>query len=153
MFSAHEILDIALNIENEGIKFYRELAEKAKDESAKSTFEFLVSQEKEHIITFRELLKRFEKEAQELVNWDEATEYLKTLSEQKVFPSASTLIEKFKNSTPEEVVKYSIEREKDTVIFYYDLLDMIADNEAKEAVKKIIKEEKKHVVILRDLLK
>jgi len=153
VFSAHEILDIALNIENEGFKFYKDMTEKARDESARSTFEFLASQEKEHIVTFRELLKRFEEEAQELVNWDEATEYLKTLSEHKVFPDAGTLKEMFKDSSPEDVVKYSIEREKDSIIFYYDLLEILADHEAKEAVKKIIKEEKKHVVILRDLLK
>ncbi|AKI98090.1 ferritin-like domain-containing protein [Kosmotoga pacifica] len=152
MFSAHEILDIALNIEVEGFKFYREMADKAKDESTRSTFKFLAAQEEEHMVTFRTLLKKFEDEAQDLLNWDEATEYLKTLSEHKVFPDAKTLEEMFKDSTPEEVIKYAIEREKDTVIFYYELLDMLRDYEAKEAVNKIIKEEKKHVVILRELL-
>ncbi|ACR79047.1 MULTISPECIES: ferritin family protein [Kosmotoga] len=152
MFSPHEILEIALNIEVEGYKFYMTMAKNSNREDAKSTFQYLAKQEEEHMQTFKTLLKRFEEEADNLINWDEASDYLKTMSEHKVFPDSATLVKRFANSEPEEVIRYAIEREKETVIFYYELLEIITDNEAKEAVKKIIVEEKKHVVTLRELL-
>lgn len=150
MFSAHEILDIALNIEVEGEKFYYAMAKNAKNENAKSMFNYLAKQESNHITTFRIILKKFEEEARDLINWDEASEYLKSVSEHKVFPEAATLIEKFKQSDPEEVLDYAIEREKDTVIFYSEILELLNDTDSKESVRKIIAEEKKHIIILRE---
>lgn len=152
MFSPHEILEIALNIEVEGYKFYMTMAKNSNREDAKSTFQYLAKQEEEHMQTFKILLRRFEKEADNLINWNEASDYLKTMSEHKVFPDSATLVKRFASSEPEEIIRYAIEREKETVIFYYELLEIINDNEAREAVKKIIEEEKKHVVTLRELL-
>lgn len=150
MFSAHEILDIALNIEVEGEKFYLEMAKVTKSEASKTMFTYLARQEGDHIVTFRNILKKFEEEARDLVNWDEASEYLKSVSEHKVFPPAETLIRKFKNSEYDEVLDYAIEREKDTVIFYTEILELLGDEDSRDSVKKIIAEEKKHIMILRE---
>ena len=70
MLSPHEVLEIALRIENEGADFYRDLAESTDNENQGSVFRFLSSQERRHAETFRALLKRFEEEAAELVAAD-----------------------------------------------------------------------------------
>ncbi|TYB92451.1 MAG: ferritin family protein [Kosmotoga sp.] len=152
MFSGHEILEIAVNIEVEGEKFYRTISKDIKDSSAKNTFDYLANQEEKHIETFKSLLKRFDEESRELVNWDEATEYLKAMSSHKVFPDADALIEKFRDSTTKEIIEYALDREKDSIIFYYEIIEMIDDRDIKDAVRKIISEEKSHVATLKEFI-
>ncbi|MGC9383143.1 MAG: ferritin-like domain-containing protein [Kosmotogaceae bacterium] len=150
MFSGHEVLEIAVNIEVEGEKFYRETSKNIEDPTAKNTFDYLANQEQKHIETFKSLLKHFDEESKELVNWDEATEYLKAMSSHKVFPDAKALLEKFKDSTPKEIIEYALDREKDSIIFYYEIIELIDDRDIKEAVRKIISEEKSHVATLKE---
>lgn len=152
MFSGHEILEIAVNIEVEGEKFYRTISKDMKDSAAQNTFDYLANQEQKHIETFKSLLNRFDRESKELVNWDEATEYLKALSSHKVFPAANALLEKFRGSTSEEIIEYALDREKDSIIFYYEIIEMIDDKDIKEAVRKIISEEKSHVATLKEFI-
>ncbi len=152
MFSGHEILEIAVNIEVEGEKFYRTISKDMEDSAARNTFDYLANQEQKHIETFKSLLKRFDEETKELVNWDEATEYLKALSSHKVFPDANALLEEFRGSTSEEIIEYALDREKDSIIFYYEIIEMIDDTDIKTAVRKIISEEKSHVATLKEFI-
>ena len=74
------------------------------------------------------------------------------MSSHKVFPDADALIEKFRSSTTKEIIEYALDREKDSIIFYYEVIEMIDDRDIKDAVRKIISEEKSHVATLKEFI-
>lgn len=152
MFSAHEILDIAISIEEEGVDFYTSLSRNSARADAASAFSYLAEQERQHADTFSELLARFKEEEQELFNWSDASEYIKSFSRNKVFPKAADVLGDLSEAPASKAIDFAIDVEKETVIFYYEILEILNDEDARAAVKRIIEEEKKHVVVLRKLL-
>ncbi len=152
MFSAHEILDIAISIEEEGIDFYTVLSSDSDRPDAASAFRYLAEQERQHAETFSELLARFKEEEQELFNWSDASDYIRSFSRNKVFPKAADVLGNLSAAPVSKAIDFAIDVEKETVIFYYEVLEILNDEDARAAVKKIIEEEKKHIVVLRKLL-
>ena len=52
--SMQEIIEIAIEIEKNGVKFYQALMESAKTDRVKELFSYLADAEKQHIVTIRE---------------------------------------------------------------------------------------------------
>ncbi len=152
MFSAHEILRIAVDIEREGRDFYSSLADAAAKEEVSAVFRYLAGQEQDHAETFEDLLRRFREEEKDLINWDEASGYLKSFSRHKVFPNAESVLGTLSAAPVKEVIDFAVDIEKETVIFYYEILEILNDKDARDSIRKIIEEEKKHIVLLRKLL-
>ncbi len=138
MISARDLLNIALRIESAGYVYYKDLAEKVSGEVRK-LFENLADQERDHSRRFQEILGRYEEDFEVS---PEVLGYLQALAETSIFPK---LVEK----PPEdlkEAVRLAIEVEKDSVLFYSEILNYVPE---KKAVEEIVEEEKKH---LRNLL-
>ncbi|PLV58056.1 ferritin family protein [Thermotoga sp. KOL6] len=139
MIGPKDLLNIALKIESTGYTYYKNLAERSEGE-AKALFERLAEQERDHSRKFKEILDKYE---QDLNPSDEVLGYLESLAEMSIFP-------KLENTPPDdlrEAVRRAIEVEKDSIIFYSEILGYVPE---KEPVQAIIEEEKKH---LRDLLR
>lgn len=151
MLSPHELLQVALNIETEGKDFYEYLAANVDSETARATFRYLMVQEEEHVVIFRKLLREFEEESLGLVNWEDASPYLRDFSQGKVFPPARELIKRFENASSEQVVDYAISREEETVVFYENLLEFTSPGATSQPIVKIIEEEKSHIKLLKEL--
>ncbi|MFQ5901818.1 MAG: ferritin family protein [Thermodesulfobacteriota bacterium] len=148
-FSGKEILDMALRIERNGEAFYREAARQAKDDSLQTLFKFLEEEEKEHVEDFRELsvLAKEEKitELYDLDYAEEASLYLNALADSEVFtdPNAGAEIVKgIKDDS--EAIKIAIGLEKDSILFYYEMLRVVR-KEDKRLVESLISQEKDHV--------
>lgn len=142
------MLEIALRVENEGADFYRDLAESSNNENQGSVFRFLSSQERSHAETFRTLLKRFEEEAIELVNWDDAGAYMEDLTKEAVF--SGRLHDAMSSSDYDEAIALAIEVEKKSITFYRSFLNNVK-TETADALEKIIAEEEKHIELLEGL--
>lgn len=148
MVNLSELLSIALNIEAEGYAFYTNLASAQTDEQSKQLFQNLAQQEREHQEIFKKLINEFSQPDSSKDNWvfEEVAGYLKSYANMSIFPTMT----KMKNMNPREALKLAVEVEKDSILFYSELLPY-AGNE-KETIKKIISEEKRHLMDLLALL-
>ncbi len=144
LYSADELLEMALKIEEDGEKFYTFLSEKLEDDRKKELFSYLAGQEREHAETFKELSKGLVEEIDPSF-WEEASKYIRSIVENKIFPSLEEMKEKSKNMTLNQLLDFAISIEKETVIFYEELYDMVREKKSKEILSKIIREEVSHV--------
>mgnify|MGYP000855190046 FL=1 len=151
-FSALEMLKIAMLMEDEGYKFYKN---GAKNTSGKLK-EFLLSAEKQEFIhkeKFSKLHKELEaknEDAAEYLYDDEVSGYLKSLIENQVYKKE----EEYKNAFVDlkTAVKNAYDTEVRTVEIYTKLYDGINDEEAKKIMAVIIGEEKDHVAYFEKLM-
>jgi len=148
MVNLSELLSIALNIEAEGYAFYTNLASAQTDEQSKQLFQNLAQQEREHQEIFKKLINEFSQPDSSKDNWvsEEVAGYLKSYANMSIFPTMT----KMKQMSSTEALKLAVEVEKDSIIFYSELLPY-AGNE-RETIKKVISEEKRHLMDLLALL-
>lgn len=146
-----EILEIAIKIEENGVSFYNTLAELSRDKTAKELFRFLEGEEREHIGVFKNLYKDLTgKGFERAFSEEEANLYLHSLIENRIFKSPEEIIETIKESGELSVIDLAIQIEKDTILYYYEILENLTEKE-KELVKRLINQEKTHVYRLSNL--
>jgi rubrerythrin len=156
-FNAEEIFEIAIQIERNGAIFYRNSANNTKDESTKKIFADLASMEDEHEVTFLKL-----KEHAKTVTWDkefndsnsEATMYLQAMAGGYVFNIHDDPFMNLPASTPmSDVLKAAITREKESIVFYTGMKDLVPKKLGADKIEWIIREEMKHVILLTKKLR
>lgn len=145
-FSADEVFEMAKNIERNGAAFYKEAAEKITVEDQKKFLIELSQMEESHEKIFQEMQKEFadmEKASHTLEPIEEAILYLKSIADTKVF---------FKKQIPDsdmkKILASAIETEKDSIVFYLGMKDMVIGEVGKRRVDNIIKEEMSHIRLL-----
>ena len=145
-FSIREVIEMAVSTERSGQAFYQTASKLAKENNLKELFRYLAEEEEKHLKTFQGLYNLL-KEKPEITpyNWEEAKLYLEALVDSKFFAGPDAAINLAKEAKDElEVIYAAIEFEKDTLLFFYQILEMIKSQE-QELVKKIIEQEKKHI--------
>ncbi|MFH1421958.1 MAG: ferritin family protein [Planctomycetota bacterium] len=153
-FSADEVIEVAVKIEENGSKFYLTCANNIKDDNLKKVFKHLANEENRHMDIFHNLFEKLRnKKIDNEIYTEEANTYMTALSDSRVFSSESEVV-KFARGTKDvlSLLSYAIGAEKDSVLFYLELLPLTTDAD-KEIVESIIKEEKKHIVELTSLKK
>jgi len=155
-FTGKEVLDMAVRIEENGMRFYTDASKGAKSEQLKDLFTALAEEEASHIKTFLELKKA-------LVGSDEsngfdpyiedAQQYLKSMADTEVFtnPEAGKNAAKALKGE-EEAITMAIGMEKDSLLFYYEIERMIRERD-KKVIEALIEQEKEHVRKLTNLHK
>jgi rubrerythrin len=136
-----DILAMAIRLEEEGERFYRELSGHF-DGEIKKTFLELADQEKVHAEIFRKMSDQ--------ESWDEMDSYLSGYAFYEVFPDTSEILKR-KDLTLKEVLNIAISVEKDSIILYYELKDGLVNSDTQKTVKKIIEQEKEHLKKLLEL--
>ena len=145
-FSMQEVIEMAVTTERSGQAFYQNASKLARESNLKELFQYLAEEEEKHLKTFQGFYDTLKKKAEITpYNWEEAKLYLEALVDSKFFSSPEKAINLVKEAKDEmEVIFAAIEFEKDTLLFFYQILDMIRSQE-QELVKKIIEQEKKHI--------
>ena len=151
-----EAVAAAVTMEEEGVRFYTLAMEKAADPEVQIMSRFLRDVEYEHIEYFRDLLDSLSSHAGEKTPpFDPDTEaYLRYLAETSVFPvhgAAGRALDGIKDVC--DMLGLGIQAEKDSILYYRDLLEQIPFPDAAAAIRKIISEEKQHILMLSGLLK
>lgn len=145
-FNADDVLQMAEQIEKNGAQFYRESAEKVADASAKELLLSLAAMEDDHEKTFSSLRSALSAKEKEVTAFDpqnEAAGYLKALADTRVF------FEKHMDSTAmEDILKEAITAEKDSILFYLGMKDLVPESLGKGRIDAIIKEEMSHIKTL-----
>ena len=145
-FNADDIFLMTEQMERNGAKFYRDSAEGITDPSAKKLLLDLASMEDDHEKTFASLradLTGKEKEPRVFDPEDESVLYLRSLADTRVFFEKD-----IDTSFMEEILKEAIVAEKDSIVFYLGMKDLVPEKLGKYRIDAIIKEEMQHITLL-----
>lgn len=145
-FNADDIFQMAEQMERNGAKFYRTAAEKIKEKPAKDFLTKLAAMEDDHEKTFAQMraqLKSAEKTSTVFDPEGEAASYLKALADTRVF-----FEKKIDTSSMETILKDAITAEKDSIVFYLGMRDMVPEKMGRGRLDDIIKEEMGHIRLL-----
>ena len=149
IFNADEIFEMAEQIERNGAKFYRKAAESIADDDRDLLLR-LAAMEDEHERTFAAMRSELSEDEKTPLTFDpdnEAALYLQAMADGKVFksdPSESLS----GNESIQDILKTAIGLEKDSIVFYTSMKDVVPKSAGKEKVDAIIKEEIGHIVDL-----
>ena len=145
-FSAEEVLDMAIRIEENGERFYSDAARMSKKDNVRELLNSLAQEESKHKKYFAELKASVKKAP---LSYDPFTEdaslYVKALADSEVFTHPSEGRKFAKELKGEDaLLDFAIEREKDSLLFYYEITKTIREKEGK-TIELIIEEEKSHL--------
>jgi len=153
-FNADEIFAMAVQIERNGQAFYQKAADIQKDEATRDYFLELVEMEKEHVSTFQKMRDEFSGAGESMDPYDEASQYMATMADgYKVEGSPKIAADLTGGETMEDILRLAIGLEKDAVLFYLGMKDVVPENLGRDKVDWIIEEEKQHLVTLTAKLK
>ncbi len=149
-FNADNILEVAQQLERNGAIFYRQAAETVSDASNKAFLSELADMEADHEATFgamRAELSENEKAGTAFAPEGDAGVYLQALADTRVF-----FEKEMDPHSMEDICKAAIMAEKDSIVFYLGLQDMVSETFGKERIDQIINEEKEHLKLLSQKL-
>ncbi len=157
-FSILEAVEVALMMEEEGIRFYTLAEQKTGDPELKRLFVLLRDREHQHIETFRSLYgdlsaRASDPDAELWLLDTEVSSYFRASVDSTVFPtkgSAETVIAGLRGAT--DILRCALRLEKDSILFYHELLAGAPWPEAKALIEKVIAEERRHVVFIHEKL-
>lgn len=145
-FNADEVFEIAEQIERNGAKFYRKAAKNITNANKKKLLLSLAEMEDEHEQTFKTMRSALSRDEKVMTTFDpdgESERYLQSLADTRVF------YEKDIDSTSlKEILKTAITAEKDSIVFYVGMKDVVPAHLGKDKLDGIIKEEMSHIRLL-----
>jgi rubrerythrin len=155
--NADEVFQMAEQIERNGARFYRKAAGTAEGEPREIMLKF-AAMEDEHERTFQALRAQLPDEARQPMVFDPDNEvglYLKAMADGYVFDTredpAATLIG---GQSVHDIFRVALGREKESVVFYEGLKQMVPGEAGKDKIDRIIVEELAHIgIISRELAK
>ena len=151
-FNADEIFEMAEQIERNGSRFYRRAAEGAVDPRNRRLFLDLAAMEDEHEKVFASMranLAHGEREATVFDPDGQAALYLRAMADEHVFDVKADPTELFAGKeTMEDILRTAIGMEKDSIVFYLGMKELVPQRLGKDRIDDIIKEEMGHIAIL-----
>jgi len=152
-FTADEIFEMAEQIERNGARFYRKAAEECvQDERARKLLRHLADMEDDHEKTFhkmRDSLPDKERGWSRFDPEDEAAQYLQSFAGGHVFDVKKDACDLLTgNEQLEEILRIAIGMEKDSIVFYRGIQEMVPEKLGQDEIDGIIKEEMKHITLL-----
>ena len=145
-FTAKEIFEMAKQIERNGVAFYHKAAKSINDACEKDMLVELAKMEEDHEATFVKMeadLKEQETVPTVFDPEDEAVQYLKSLADTRVFFEKEIDLSSMKS-----ILKAAITAEKDSIVFYLGMKELVPEKLGKERIDGIIKEEMSHIRLL-----
>ena len=154
-FNAVEIFEIAQQIERNGMKFYTKAAKQTSSTQAQEMFETLVKVEKKHLDTYTQMQEEFKSETGEISYDPENTsvQYLDAMARGEVFSIDEDPSEFITDiTTTQEIISKAVDLEKNSIIFYIGLKDLVQSKSGKHQIELIIQQELGHIVFLNSQL-
>ncbi|MDD3462839.1 MAG: ferritin family protein [Sulfurospirillaceae bacterium] len=137
--------EYAMQIEKEGEKYYRELAENVDDVGLKKIFTMLANEEVKHYVAFEKMNKNQKIEPLEVVD---------------VFEKAKNIFRNAKDENKltafsDEQIKYytkALQAEENSFRFYTEKAKEMKDETQKNAFLAIAEEERQHAVLIENII-
>jgi rubrerythrin len=151
-FNADEIFEMAIRIEENGARFYRKAAGFQSDSNNREMLEKLAAMEDQHQFTFKKMRERLSEADKAATVFDpknEASEYLSAMADAHGGEGSPAVADSLTGKESiAEIVDIAIGLEKESILFYIGLKDMIPPKYGQDKLEKIIKEERSHIVQL-----
>ena len=156
-FNDLEALEISIQIEKRGEAFYTQAKALAPNAGSREMLEELAGQERDHAATFQAIYNELSKKNQgfddSYLYEPEVSAYLRAIAESSVFPSDEHLAEVMEQLKDiREVLQIGIQAEKDSILYYTEMIMNARYVEAKNAFRRLLQEEKKHLIDLQSRL-
>jgi rubrerythrin len=149
-FNADDVFQMAEQLERNGAKFYRTAAASVSDPDDKNLLLNLAQMEDEHEKTFAKMhaeLRSAEKAKTVFDPEDESTLYLRALADTRVF-----FEKKINTASMKDILMDAIVAEKDSIVFYLGMKEMVPEQLGQKRLDAIIKEEMGHIKLLSQKL-
>jgi rubrerythrin len=145
-FSIQEVVEIAIEIEKNGVSFYRNLAESADTSRLRELFAYLAEEEKRHVTRFREILESAGGyQISEAYYATQYMGYMKALADERVFKSDISAAEVANRArSPREAIDIAIGFEKESILFLHEIGELVPESDRK-TIQKLLDEERDHV--------
>ena len=144
IYSGAEVFQIAMELEDSGRVFYETLAEELEDGKLADLCRNLAKQEASHYGKFKMMAEELvQRPASRPLTWDELN-FAQILIEEHVLSDTDSARDVAAVGDPAQVLDTAIQSEKDSVLFYSEILNEVDEKDAL-AVQEIIDEEKRHV--------
>lgn len=169
---------IALNIEQKGVEFYRQAYDRTGNPEHKLLFSFLMQEELNHAAKFEAIYKTLKQKkhaSDEDYLFDaDVSRYLQVLVETHVFPQNNLFVNEpeiangvletgWKTQIPgqtnsnqlttKSILRLALLAEKDSIIFYDEMMNNARFPEAKQVFAELKAEEQSHVEKLQELIR
>ena len=144
MFSANQMIDIAIQTEQAGRAFYEAAVQHSDEPQVRSLCQWLADEELTHEQTFRHLGQNLPPEIEPKEWPTERAEFIDALLGSRFMPSPEQAQALVKDMSGQDILDFALTFEKDTIIFFYEMRDMVPIS-AVDQVNDIIAEEKTHV--------
>jgi rubrerythrin len=151
LFQAAEVLDMAIEIERQGLAFYTGCQAARASEPVAEVFEYAADQERRHIEQFSKMKRDLDEYTVPESYPGETLSYLRGFLGQRMFSSvddASCSAEAIDDEL--EAVETAVELERSTIAFYSGVKQVVRASE-QDVVDEIIVEEHKHIRRLLEL--
>jgi rubrerythrin len=150
---AGDITELAMQVEKSGESFYRAVAGKSASPQLRAFFEELANQEVLHFKFFAKLAQSVkDNPLLSEQEWDEYLGYIRSTVDSAFFEGPDkALALAAKAANDKEAIRMAIGFEKETLLFFYDLRDLVT-GAAKEPIQRIVDEEKTHIRRLASML-
>jgi len=145
-FNAEDVFEMAKEIERNGAAFYVDAAKKVDDPDQKQLLLDLSKMEEEHEETFKKMEAGLKPKEQGKTVFDpenEALQYLKALADTRVFFDKDV-----DTSSMKGILKTALGAEKDSIVFYLGMKELVPEKYGKNRLDRIIKEEMSHVRLI-----
>lgn len=156
-FNAKEVFEMAVQIEKNGAAFYRKAASLQGDEENKTFLETLAKMEDRHQSDFEKMMTDLTDKEKSQTVFDPEEElflYLKAMADAHGGEGSPDVAARLTGKeTMAQIVETAIELEKESILFYVGLKDIVPPKLGRERIDDIIKEEKLHVAQLSGFLK
>jgi rubrerythrin len=155
-FTADDIFEIAEEIEKNAVEFYREAAERSANKDTKKLLLEMATSEDEHLKTFRQMKKelRVEEEIAALDSDRRSAEYLQIMADARTWEGRINPTQELSgNETARQILDIALDAEKEMVVFYFGLKNLVSTKTGRNKVEDIIIEELEHISALLNKLK
>ena len=151
-YNADEVFEMAIRIEENGAAYYRKAAELKKDKDGVDFLLELAEMEDSHKATFEDMKKSLSEEAKKETTYDPMGElelYLEAMADSHPGEGAPSVTDKLTgDETLREILNTAIGLEKESILFYMGIKDMVPEGLGKDKIDTIISEERSHVATL-----
>ncbi|MGA2938649.1 MAG: ferritin family protein [Syntrophobacteraceae bacterium] len=148
-FNAGEVFKVAIQIEENGRKFYEESQKNIESAEIRALFADLALQEIGHKRKFETLQAQLPPESTAPTVWDpenEIDQYVKMMADNHVFVSSASVkdqVARIRDAA--DALKLAIEFEKDSVLFFLGIEEAMSAKKDQELIKSLVKEEQEHL--------
>ncbi len=153
IFVGGEIVEIGIQIENNGRDFYNALVKQSKNQKAQEVFRFLAGEEDKHIKVFQGILDKTQKFTPQGLDAGDYLGYMKALAGEHIFTQKDRGVEIAQNTkSDKEAVDVAIRFEEDSIIFYSGMKKIVPEYDYK-VIEALIIQEENHLRQLLDMKK